>query len=73
MDAGKKYDGFVERIAKNVSRIRVARGLTQEDMSDHGYSYRHYQRVESGKHSPNLYTLYRLSITFKVDIRDFFK
>jgi transcriptional regulator with XRE-family HTH domain len=71
--ANKKYERFVLNIARNVVRVRKSKGLTQEQMVDLGYSYRHYQRVESGKHSPNLNTLFRLAETFKVDIREFFK
>jgi transcriptional regulator with XRE-family HTH domain len=73
MDHDKKYDKLVERVAHNIARVRKSRGLTQEDMANFGFSYRHYQRVESGKHSPNLFTLFRLAASFKVDIADFFK
>jgi transcriptional regulator with XRE-family HTH domain len=72
MNQDKAYDKMVEKIAKNVVRIRHLKGLTQEDMIDLGFSYRHYQRVESGVHSPNLLTLFRLAQAFKVDIREFF-
>ncbi len=73
MSQDKAYDRMVEKIAENVAKIRKAKGLTQEDMVEKGFSYRHYQRVESGTHSPNLLTLFRLSQAFKVDIREFFK
>jgi transcriptional regulator with XRE-family HTH domain len=73
MDQNKQYDKFVEKIAANITKARKAKGWTQEDMSDHGYSYRHYQRIESGKHSPSLVTLFRLGQTFKVDPKDFLK
>lgn len=69
----KAYQALIRKVAGNVSRIRRSRGLTQEDMIAKGYSYRHYQRVESGRYSPNLHTLFRLSQTFKVDVREFFK
>lgn len=73
METDKKYQKLLERVAENVSKIRETKGLVQEDMVRFGYSYRHYQRIESGKHSPNLFTLHRLSLTFKVDIKDFFR
>lgn len=69
----KSYEKFLERVAKNISRIRKAHGLTQEDMIRENYSYRHYQRIESGRNAPNLQTLFRLARTFKVDIAEFFK
>jgi len=69
----KSYEKFLERIAGNIARIRKARGLTQEDMIQHNYSYRHYQRIESGRNAPNLQTLHRLAQTFKVDVKEFFR
>jgi transcriptional regulator with XRE-family HTH domain len=69
----RTYEKFLERVADNIAKIRKSRGLTQETMMDHGYSYRHYQRIESGRNAPNLQTLFRLAITFKCDVRDFFK
>ena len=67
------YEKLVERIAKNISRVRKKHGITQEQMAEFGYSYRHYQRIESGTHSPSLPTLYRLAKTFKVEIKEFLK
>lgn len=69
----KSYEKFIERVAKNIVRIRNAKGMTQEGMIQHNYSYRHYQRIESGKNAPNLQTLYRLAQTFKIDISEFFR
>lgn len=70
--ANDGYDDFLIEIAQNIKTARLACGLTQEQMTDFGFNYRHYQRLESGKHSFNLYTLYRLSQIFKVSVRDFF-
>ena len=69
----KSYERFLERIAGNIVRLRKANKLTQEDMISHNYSYRHYQRIESGRNAPNLQTLYRLAQSFKVDVKDFFR
>lgn len=69
----RDYDRFLIRVAKNIGSARRARALTQEDMIKHGFSYRHYQRIESGRNAPNLQTLHRLAITFKVDVTDFFR
>ena len=67
------YDRLLKQVAKNIKKARVNKGLTQENMSDHGFNYRHYQKIESGSYSMNLYTLHRLSKIFKVDIKFFFK
>lgn len=59
------------RIASNVKYLRkeVLR-LKQEEMELHGFNYRFFQDIESGKHSPTLKTLLKLSAIFKVDIED---
>lgn len=69
----KSYDILLKQISKNIKKTRINKGLTQENMSDHGFNYRHYQKIESGSYSMNLYTLYRLSQIFKVKIIQFFK
>lgn len=73
VEADAKYRKVIERVAHNIKRIRLARKLTQEDMADFGFSYRWYQKVESGKYSPNLYSLHRIAYAFKVDIKRFFE
>lgn len=73
MEDEKGYLKVVSRIAKNIKAIRKAQNLTQEDMSDLGFSYRHFQSIESGTYSPNLHTLYRIARALKVDIRELLK
>jgi transcriptional regulator with XRE-family HTH domain len=67
-----KYNKLLAKIAKNIKKIRETKGLLQREMEDHGFDLRNYQRLESGEHSPSLYTLHKLSAAFKVDITDFF-
>jgi len=64
---------LIKKISKNIRSIRLSKGLTQEDMADYGFGPRWYQRFESGRHTPSLPTLVKLSRAFKVDIIDFFK
>ena len=75
--AGKKLDKqylkIIGRISQNILRLREAKNLTQEDMTAFGFERRWYQRLESGKHSISLPTLYRLSEVFKVDISELLK
>ena len=73
METDKKYQKLISRIAANIKRVRESKGLTQEEMTKFGFNYRHYQKVESGRHSINLYTLYRLAEHFDVEIQAFFK
>ena len=73
MEPDKKYQKIIIRVASNIKRIRKQNGLTQEGMTEFGFSYRHFQKIESGKYSPNLHTLYRVAAALKVDIRDLFE
>lgn len=63
----------MDRVAKNIKRIREAKGLTQEDMMVLGLERRWFQRIESGKYSVSLPTLDRVARAFKVDIAEFFR
>lgn len=67
-----KYNKLLTKVAVNLKRIRKSRKLSQARMESFGFDLRNYQRLESGHHSPSLYTLYKLSIAFKVDVADFF-
>lgn len=72
MVSEKEYERLIKRISSNIKKIRESKELTQEEMTQFGFNYRHYQKIESGNHSFNLFTLFRLSKVFKVDIADFF-
>lgn len=68
MQHDKDYDQFLIKLSQKIKAARKARGLTQEDMTDYGFNYRHYQRIESGKYSPSLHTIYRISLVLKIKI-----
>lgn len=72
MSQDRRYANFVAKVATNLKRARIAKGLTQEDMADYGFNYRHYQKLESGRHSPNLFTLFRLSEIYGIKIEALF-
>lgn len=72
MGVDEKYERLLRRVRGNIKAIRKTKGLTQEDMVDFGFNYRHYQSIESGRHSPNLHTLFRVAEAFKVNIKEFF-
>ena len=73
MNQDQSYDLLLNKIAENIKKARKRKGLTQENMMDHGFNYRHYQKIESGSYSMNLYTLHRLSNIFNVSIRNLLK
>ena len=70
MNQDQSYDLLLKKIAKNIKKARKRKGLTQENMMDYGFNYRHYQKIESGSYSMNLYTLHRLSNIFNISIRN---
>ena len=73
MKQDQSYKKLLLKIAGNIRKYRKERNLTQEDMSDYGFSYKHYQRIESGKHSMSLHTLYRLSKAFNISFNKLLK
>ncbi len=69
----KRYERLAEVIVQNIREIRAKRKMTQEQMRDHGFDYRYYQRLESQEVVPNIKTLVKLALAFDVKITDFFK
>jgi DNA-binding XRE family transcriptional regulator len=67
------YEKFLLKLSDNIKKLRLKCGYTQEDMVDFGFNYRHYQRLESGTHSPSLSTLFKLAQIFKIPISKIFK
>ena len=65
-----EYKRLLKKISGNIRRLRLGIGKTQEDMMDYGFNYRFYQKLESGSHSLNLMTLYKLAMVFKVPISE---
>jgi DNA-binding XRE family transcriptional regulator len=66
----ESYEAFLSNFATNLKKIRKERGLTQEEMAP--FNYRFYQRLESGKYSPSLKTVWRLAKLLKVDFNELF-
>ncbi len=57
------------RFGRRVKELRTGRKLTQEDMTERGFSLRHYQRIEAGR-SVTLNTIWKLSRAFGVQPRE---
>jgi transcriptional regulator with XRE-family HTH domain len=62
---------FCIAVGKRVQQLRLERHLTQEDMWDHGFVVRHYQRIEAGR-SVTLRTVWKLARAFDVPVREIF-
>ena len=65
---------FQENLGRRIRHIRENRGLSLRDVEAHDNSIDSAQlsRFENGEKIPMLYTLYKLAVILKVDIRDFF-
>ncbi len=68
----KDYEKLLLKMAASIKHLRKQRNITQEQMVDFGFNYRFFQKIESGRYSPNLFTLHRLAKTFKVKVQDHF-
>lgn len=73
VNKGRTYSDSLRLLAKNLKQIRKSKGLTQEDMAEHGFNYRHYRKIESGSYSPSFQTLYRISKILDVSLSDLLK
>jgi transcriptional regulator with XRE-family HTH domain len=56
---------FFLTLGLRLKKLRTSRGWRQEDMLSHGFSLRHWQRIEAGK-SITLTTLLRIADAFKL-------
>ena len=73
MGQDKDYEKFLVNLSDNIKEKRSQMGITQEEMAEFGFNYRHYQRLESGIHSPSLSTLFKLASIFNVEVSELFK
>ena len=73
MKKSSTYSDILKLVSKNIKKYREINNYTQEDMADFGFNYRFYQKLESGKYSPNLQTLYKLCMILKIDMEMLFK
>lgn len=73
MGKSNDYEKFLKKLAGRIKELRLERGLTQEDMTQFGFNYRHYQKLESGTHSPSLETIFKLGKGFRVPCSYFFQ
>lgn len=63
---------FFKKFGQRVKEIRLKKGLTQEQMADHDFSTRFYQRIEAGK-PIHLKTALKLAKVFNMKLSELFK
>ncbi|MBX7086674.1 MAG: helix-turn-helix domain-containing protein [Leptospirales bacterium] len=63
---------FLQKLGRQVQRLRLARNLTQEAMEEtrNGVPYRTIQQVEEAKAAMSVRTLYRIAKRLGVKPRD---
>lgn len=69
----QSYQKLLQRIANNIKAIRKSKGLSQAQMEKFGFDLRNYQRIESGCHSPSLFTLFKIADALNVELADLMK
>lgn len=63
---------FLKRLGMRLREIRESKGWTLEETEEHGWtSWRHLQRVESGK-NVTLLTLKKISELYKIELKELF-
>lgn len=73
----KLYPDFVKlakRIRENIRRLRIEKGLTQEQMQDYEINLRQYQRIEAGEtQNMTLANLFKIVQAFKITVAELFE
>lgn len=55
----------LKKLGKSIRKMRLKHGMTQDELEDHGISYKYYQDIEAGKANISYGTLVKLSKAFR--------
>lgn len=70
----KEKHEFAIAIGKHLRKIREAKNISQEQLSvKAGYYHTYVNKIEQGKYSPSLHTIWRLAHTLGLSLDDFLK
>jgi transcriptional regulator with XRE-family HTH domain len=61
---------FLRRIGRNLRKARWRKGLTQQDVATHGFTYRYLQEIERGVRNPSLKMLFELAEVLDIRVAD---
>ena len=65
---------FATEIGKHLRKIREEKNISQEQLSiKAGYYHTYVNKIEMGKYSPSLHTIWRLAHTLGLSLEEFFK
>ena len=66
-----KEEEYIKQVCENIKQLRIHKGLTQIDLATEiGIDDSSLRRIESGRTSPTLKTLYRIAIASKIEIKE---
>lgn len=65
---------FAKKIGDHLRKIRTEKGISQERLSlNAGYYHTYVNKIETGKYSPSLHTIWRLSHQLGISLSQFFR
>lgn len=75
LDSRRKEKGiFGYKLGKHLKKVRTEHGISQEKLSmDAGYYHTYVNKIENGKYSPSMHTVWRLVHALGITLSDFFK
>lgn len=66
--------GFAKEIGKHLRKVRESKNISQEQLSNKaGYYHTYVNKIEQGKYSPSLHTIWRLADALDLSLEEFFK
>ena len=70
----KEKKEFAKTIGAHLRRVREQHGISQEQLSiKAGYYHTYVNKIEQGKYSPSMHTLWRLAYALDLKLSDFLK
>ena len=64
---------FAYKLGQHLKKIRTRCNKSQEDLSmDAGYYHTYVNKIENGKYSPSMHTIWRLAYALGVTLSEFF-
>jgi transcriptional regulator with XRE-family HTH domain len=75
LDSRRKEKGvFGYKLGQHLKKLRSAKGISQEKLSmDAGYYHTYVNKIENGKYSPSMHTVWRLVHALGMTLSEFFK
>lgn len=73
MSRSSQEEQFLDRLAKQIAKVRKSKGLSQENLAELANVDRvALANIETGRRRPTVTTLYRLAKGLKVNVKELF-